>query len=557
MNALREHAWRSSEARETFEKIDDLLRREVLDQQFAGMKAAMESQDPETRQRVKDMLADLNAMLAADARGEDTDQQFNDFMAKHGDFFPEQPESLEELVDALARRAAAAQQLMDSLTPEQQAELQSLMAQAMGDDVDLQSQLAQLNDSLRSARPDLQWGGRQRMRGEGSMGLGDATGALAELAQLSELGDALDGEGPPGWLDQVDDAAVERLLGRQAVDDLAALQRVERELTEQGYLTDDVDGLQLTPKAVRRLGDTALRTVFARLRSSTRGDHDQRDAGAAGDLTGASRPWQFGDEQPLDVVRTVRNALLRQAGHSSRPGEGRAPGSGAVRLDVEDFEVAETERRSSAAVVLAVDLSSSMALRGDWGRAKSMVLALHTLVSTRYPQDHLYVVGFSRYAWELTPTSLVGLGWDAVQGTNLHHALSLAGRFLGKHPDSEPVVIVVTDGEPTAHLEPDGHSLFWYPPLPETIDLTMAEVEKITRRGAAINVFMLDDDPRLVRFVQTLAKRNGGRVVHATGEDVGAFVVEDYLRARRGRGARGVSQRGPLTSRTQRTRREP
>ena len=206
---------------------------------------------------------------------------------------------------------------------------------------------------------------------------------------------------------------------------------------------------------------------------------------------------------------------------------------------MEDFEVAETERRSSAAVVLAVDLSSSMALRGDWGRAKSMVLALHTLVSTRYPQDHLQVVGFSRHAWEMSPTELVGLGWDAVQGTNLQHALSLAGRFLARHPDSEPVVLVVTDGEPTAHLTRDGYAAFDWPPSPETVEATMAEVDRLTRRGAALNVFMLVDEPRLVRFVSAVARRNGGRVVHATGEDVGAYVVEDYLRARRGRRGAG------------------
>ena len=290
---------------------------------------------------------------------------------------------------------------------------------------------------------------------------------------------------------------------------------------------------------MRRLGDTALRQVFARLRAPGRGDHDTPDAGAAGELTGGSRPWRFGDEQPLDVVRTVRNAVLRTASHG-RPGDGPGqPGRTGVRLDVEDFEVAETERRSSAAVVLAVDLSSSMAMRGDWGRAKSMVLALHTLVSTRYPQDHLQVVGFSRHAWELTPTELVGLGWDAVQGTNLQHALSLAGRFLARHPDSEPVVMVVTDGEPTAHLTHDGYAAFDWPPSPETVAATMAEVDRLTRRGAALNVFMLVDEPRLVRFVGAVAQRNGGRVVHASGDDVGAYVVEDYLRARRGRRGAG------------------
>jgi uncharacterized protein with von Willebrand factor type A (vWA) domain len=297
-----------------------------------------------------------------------------------------------------------------------------------------------------------------------------------------------------------------------------------RELERQGYLSREGGRLELTPRAVRRLGATALRRVFADIDARGRGDHDVADAGAAGELTGSSREWRFGDEQPIDVVRTVRNAVLRQG-----------PTGGAVRLSVEDFEVVETERRASACVALLVDLSYSMALRGTWGAAKSTALALHSLVSTRYPQDAIEVIGFSNYARRLPPTELAGLSWDMVQGTNLQHALLLAGRHLAKHPDAEPIVMVVTDGEPTAHLLPNGRSEFSWPPLPETLELTMAEVEKISRRGATINVFMLDDEPTLVRFVEAVARRNGGRVFQPSTERLGEYVVSDYIRARKGR----------------------
>ncbi len=267
--------------------------------------------------------------------------------------------------------------------------------------------------------------------------------------------------------------------------------------------------------------------MFSKLEAGGRGGHDVQDAGAAGETTGASRAWQFGDEQPLDVVRTVRNAVLRSGG--------RAP---SVRLHVEDFEVVETERRTSAAVALLVDLSFSMELRGTWGTAKQTALALHSLVTTKYPQDAIEIIGFSDYAQVLTPEKLAGLDAQRVQGTNLQHALVLAGRHLGKHPDSEPVVLVVTDGEPTAHLTRSGYAEFCWPPLPETLELTMAEVERVTRRGATINVFMLDDEPRLVEFVEHLAARNGGRVFSPDPERLGEYVVSDYLRARRGRRGR-------------------
>ncbi|MCW2723385.1 MAG: putative magnesium-chelatase subunit chlD [Frankiales bacterium] len=523
VQALKPYNWRSPEAKAAYDQIDELLRREVLDSQFKGMKDALENATPEDMQAVKDMLADLNAMLESDARGEHTQQQFDDFMSKHGQFFPSNPQTLEELVDDLARRAAAAQKLMDSLTPQQRQELGELMQGAM--DMDMAAQMAQLGDALRNARPDLPWGGRERMRGEQGLGLGDATSALEELADLDDLETSLAQDYPGASLDDIDEDAVQRALGRGAVDDVAALRRIERELHEQGYLTRDSHGrLELSPRAVRRLGATALRKVFSDLESRGRGGHDMKDAGAAGDITGASRAWEFGDEQPLDVVRTVRNAVLRG-------------GPGPVHLTVEDFEVVETERRTTAAVALLVDLSFSMELRGTWGAAKQTALALHSLVTTKYPQDAIEIIGFSDYAQVLRPEQLAGLDAQRVQGTNLQHALVLAGRHLGKHPDAEPVVLVVTDGEPTAHLTRDGYAEFCWPPLPETLALTMAEVERVTRRGATINVFMLDDEPRLVDFVEHLAARNGGRVFSPDPSRLGEYVVSDYLRARRGRRA--------------------
>jgi uncharacterized protein with von Willebrand factor type A (vWA) domain len=373
------------------------------------------------------------------------------------------------------------------------------------------------------------------MSGEEPLGLGDATTALAELADLAELENALGQDYPGASLDDVDEEAVRRAFGRQAVDDIEALRRIERELERQGYLTRNAGQLELTPKAVRRLGDTALRRIFADLSFGRSGDHDLHDAGQAGELTGTTRSWEFGDEQPLDVPATVRKALLRTAGSGALAPAGGERGGGPprpTRLAASDFEVAETERRSAAVVSLLVDLSYSMQLRGTWAAAKQTALALHALLRSRFPQDAVQVVGFSNYARELRETELAGLGWDMVQGTNLHHALMLAGRHIDRHPEHEPVVLIVTDGEPTAHLQRDGRSWFDWPPSPETVELTLAEVDKMTRRHAALNIFMLADDARLSAFVDNVARRNGGRVLQAAPERLGEYVIRDFLRTR-------------------------
>ena len=523
---LADYQWRSPEAQQAYQQIQELLREQVLDAQFAGMRQAMQNATPEDLERIRQMMAALNDMLDADARGEHTDEDFAAFMAEYGEFFPEQPTNLAELIDALARRAAAAARLMDSLTPEQRDELQNLMAQAM-DQAGLANEMSRLQQGLRSARPDLQWGGRQRMDGENGMSYSDATGALAELADLDQLEELLSQNYPGASLDDIDEEMIQRALGQSAVDDLRQLQRLERELRRQGYLDKGGDGLKLTPRALRRLGATALKRVFDVLESRGRGGHDVRNAGAAGEVTGGSREWQFGDEQPLDVVRTLRNAVHRSA---ELPAAGQP-----LTLQAEDFEVVETERRSSAAVALLVDMSYSMELRGTWGEAKTTALALHSLISNRYPQDAIEIIGFSDYARVMTTGELVEHTFDRVQGTNLQHGLMLARRHLDKHRNAEPVILVITDGEPTAHLARDGFADFAWPPTRETLVATLAEVERCTRRGATINIFMLDDDPRMVDFMQEVGRRNGGRIFLPKAGALGQYVVSDYLRSRGGR----------------------
>jgi uncharacterized protein with von Willebrand factor type A (vWA) domain len=522
VSELSEYNWTSPDARRLYEQILDQLRQEVVEQRFQGMQQAL--RDPQAQAAMREMLHDLNGLLAKHARGENTDDAFAEFMNRHGDFFPEKPANVDELIDALARRAAAGERLMRSLTPQQRAELQDLMAQSLGD---MAGEFAALTDNLRALRPELNWGRGERVRGEGELGYGDAAGALEEIGDLDDLLDQLGQEHPGATLDDVDVETVERQLGRAAADDVRRLRELEQQLRRQGWVTRGADGLTLSPKALRRLGGTALRTVFGQLHAGRRGQHDLRDAGAAGELTGASRRWQYGDEQALDVVRTIGNAVARQA----TGGAAVLP----IGLDVEDFEIAETERRVSAAVALCVDLSFSMMADGRWGPMKQAALALSHLVATRFPQDALQIIGFGRYASTLSQEQLAAVEPDMVQGTNLQHALKLAARHLRRHPGSDPVVLVVTDGEPTAHLLDDGTSYFMWPSTRDTVRATVHEVDQLTRYGAVLNLFMLGEDPGLRRFVDAVARRNGGRVFTPDVDDLGRYVISDYIRARRGR----------------------
>jgi uncharacterized protein with von Willebrand factor type A (vWA) domain len=527
VRALDPYAWRSPEARATYEAITEMLQREVLDAQFAGMKRFLEEGDPEAMAAVKDMLADLNDLLAAHARGEDTTDRFADFMDKHGDLFPENPENVDELIDALARRQAAADRMMASLRPEQREQLGQLMSQALSDP-DLASQMAQLSDNLRALRPGLERGPAQ-MGGEEPLGYSAAVEAVADLADLEALEQQLSQAGGSGSLDAVDVETLEKQLGGEAGADLRALQELERELERQGFVTSGDDGLRLTPRAVRRLGETALKRVFAQIEAHGSGDHDDHRTGSADEPTGLTRPWAFGDDLPLDAVRTVSNAV-RRGGVATTPGT-----TGEARLLVEDFEVVETERRTSAAVALCVDLSFSMVHEGRWGPMKQTALALSHLVQTRFRQDALEIIGFNLHARRLSPVQLADVEPEWVQGTNLQHALMLAGRHLRRHPDAEPVVLVVTDGEPTAHLHPDGTPEFRWPTTRETLRATVAQVDETVRWGAALNLFMLGEDPGLARFVDAVARRAGGRVFTPDIGRLGEYVVADYLRARRGR----------------------
>ncbi|HSO63501.1 MAG TPA: VWA domain-containing protein [Ornithinibacter sp.] len=532
---LADYPWRSSDARERYEQIKDLLGRELLDQRFAGMKQALENATPQDRERVEEMLRDLGGLLAAHARGEDTTEQFRDFMGRHGDFFPERPQTVDELVDALAARAAAAQRMLASMTPEQRAELAELSQKAFGSP-GLMDQLSALDDALRTLRPGEDWDGSEQFGGQQGLGLGDGTGVLQDIAELDALADQLAQAHPGARMDDVDLDALARQVGDEAAVDARALAELEKALRDSGYLTRATDGtLRLSPRAMRELGRALLRDVAGRL-SSRQGARDVRASGAAGEASGATRAWEFGDTEPWDVTRTMTNALTRTAAEG--PG-----GRDGIRLDIRDVEVTETEARTRATVALLVDTSFSMAMDGRWVPMKRTALALHQLVSTRFRGDHLELIAFGRHAEVMEIEQLTALDAMWAKGTNLHHALLLANRHFRRHPHEQPVLLVVTDGEPTSHLEPGGEVFFDYPPHPRTIALTVRELDAAARLGAQTTFFRLGEDAGLARFVDSMARRAGGRVVAPELGDLGAAVVGSYLGSRSPQAAFGGSYR--------------
>ncbi|MFZ7086815.1 hypothetical protein [Curtobacterium sp. RRHDQ10] len=531
VSELNDYRWQSPTAQQDFDKIKDLLGREMLDQRFAGMKQALEGATDADRAAINGMLQDLNELLDAHRAGTDTQEQFDDFMEKHGEFFPEGPANVDELIDALAERSAAAQRMRNSMTREQRDELDALAQQAFGSP-DLMSSLGQLDQTLRELRPGQDWGGSESMGGEQGLGLGDGTGVFQDIADLDALAEQLAQATPGSQLDDLDLDALAKQLGDQAAVDARTLQQLEKALRDTGAVRRSADGqLKLTPKAMRQLGKSLLRDVAEKM-SGRQGARELRAAGAAGELSGATREWAFGDTEPWDVTRSITNAIVRTAGAGGQT-------AGGVRVEIRDVEVQETEARTQACVALLVDTSFSMAMEDRWVPMKRTALALHTLITSRFRGDELQLIEFGRSASVMDIEQLVGLDaqWD--KGTNLHHALLLANRHFRKHPNAQPVLLIVTDGEPTSHIESDGEVFFSYPPHPLTIAHAIRELDTSMRLGAHTSFFRLGDDPGLARFIDGMARRVGGTVVAPEADDLGAAVVGSYLGSRRGGAAFG------------------
>jgi len=515
---LREYDFLEPDARARFEELVERLGKQVLDQFVGGMSDAIRSTTPEDLAANREMVRDLNELIRERIGGREPDVR--DFLAKHGRFFPG-AQSFDDIIDQLARRMAAMQSLMRSMSPEQRAELESMMEALLRDDR-LLLDLAELASNLDLLMPG-GLGDRVRFEGDESLTLDGALAQIARLQAMERLEDALTDVDAPGDLADIDRDQVRELLGDDAVRDLDVLDDLARRLEEAGYLTRDGDHLELTPRGSRKIGQKVLDDLFARLQRDAFGGHRLDRGGRGGEREETTKPFEFGDPFHLDLRGTLANALAREENAPVRRG------ARGVRLTAADFEVYRTEQLTRTATVLLVDMSRSMLLRGCFLAAKKVAVALDTLIRTQYPRDHLTVIGFAYYAREIRPGALAELSWHGYEyGTNLQHGLLLARRILAREASANKEIVVITDGEPTAHFE-DGQVEFSYPPTRRTITETLREVQRCTKEGITINTFMLERSRALAEFVAHMTKLNRGRAFYATPERLGEYVLVDFV----------------------------
>ena len=510
---LQHYDFESSSAQQRFESLMDKLREQLMQQQLDQMSSAVQNMSPEQMARTKDMMAGLNEMLERRKNGEDP--QFEQFMEKFGDFFPENPQSLDELLEHMAQRMAMAQAMLNSMTPEQRAQLQQLSEQLL-EDMDLRWQMDQLSQNLQGMFPQAGWNKEYDFSGQEPMGFQQAMQSMQDLSDLDQLENLMKNASNPASLAEADMDKVRDLLGDDAAKSLDQLSKLTKMMQDAGLIDQREGRMQLTPRAIRKLGANALRELFGKLRKDMVGQHKIDATGIGHERANDTKPYEFGDPFRLDLHGTLRNALRRN-------------GSGLpIGLSPEDFEIERTEHSTRSSTVLLLDLSLSMPMRDNFLPAKKVAMALHHLISSQFPRDYLGVVGFGEIARELKPESIPEVSWDFAYGTNMHHAFTLARKMLSRQTGTKQI-IMITDGEPTAHIMPSGEIFFNYPPVHETVEATLREVKRRTKEQIRINTFMLDADNGLRRFIEQLTKINKGKAFFTTPDNLGDYVLVDFL----------------------------
>ena len=523
MQQLEKYEFLNPDAQRKYLELLNQLRKAMTQTFFKDIENMVNKMSPGDIERMKDMLKDLNELLRKKAQGVDPDvlqSHFRDFMDKFGDMFGDQPpQSLDELLEQMGQQMAATQSLLNSLTPDQRAQLQSLLADRFGDR-ELEAEMQRLAQAMAAANPRA---GRYRFGGQEDIDLEAAMRLMGDMRQLDELINQVQTAERSGDLDRIDRDLLKELLDDDAADNLDDLKKLLEALEQAGYIRPAGDKWELTPRGSRMIGQKALGEIYARLRRQSLGNHALPEEGRFGERLEQTKPHEFGDPFHLHMPRTIRNAIDRDGP--------RTP----VRLQHQDFEIYRSELITSTATAMLVDLSWSMALRGSFQAAKKVALALHNLITSRFPKDSFYIIGFAAYAKQLKPHDLPFLQWDEyVLGTNMQHALLLAERLLAKHNAGSKQIIMISDGEPTAHLE-NGQARFAYPPTTATYRATLRAVKKCTQKSIAINTFMLDADYELKAFMDAIARINGGRVFYTSPEKLGEYILVDYVQGKRKR----------------------
>jgi uncharacterized protein with von Willebrand factor type A (vWA) domain len=517
---LQQYEFLSPAARQKFNDLLEMLQQQVMQQTFQGMKQALGDMSPEDLAQMRQMMSELNDMIEADQRGEQTN--FEQFMHRWGHFFGPDVKSLDDLIERMRQQMAAMNQLMESMSPEQRQQLQEMM-EAIARDPGLQEQMARLAENLGQMMP--QQGGERRpyqFSGDESITLNEAVRLMDRLNDYDELEREL--KDVRDWQDfaNLDGDKISDLLDEESREQMQQLSQIAQMLEDAGYVRKNKRGYELTPQGVRKIGEKALTDIFQELKKDKVGQHELHHIGQTGERIDVSKPYEFGDPFLLDLPKTVMNAVQREGAGSP------------VSLEPGDFEIYRTEFVTRSATVLMIDMSRSMFYNQYFPAAKRIALALDSLIRSKYPRDTLKVIGFSYIAQPLKPADLPGLTWNEYEvGTNMQHGFRMAQEMLAKEHASNKQIIIITDGEPTAHVERSGEVFFSWPPTPQTWDATLKEVVRCTRDGIKINTFMLERSSYLMKFVNDLSKINGGRVFFASPDHLGEYVLVDYVANKR------------------------
>lgn len=551
---LRHYDFLDPQAAQAFQELLEELQQRAMQSQLNGTQASSESSAADTAQGQRDMYQDLNQQLREKLQGRQGDfQQFKD---QHPQFPSAQEETIEELIQQLQQQLQQWRSLLESLSESVRRDLEQLMDTTL--DADLQAQRAELQELLDQLAEKKLTPQRYRFKGREEISIEQAQELMEQLQQLEALEKQLEGVRWDGDPQQVDAEKLRDLLGDEAFQSVQNMKDIASELEAAGYIMKTKDGLQLTPLAMRKIGQKALRDIFSFIKRDRFGQHDTRQRGGVGMPTEDTKTYEFGDPFLLDLSATVFNAV-------SHEGTGTP-----VSLHIDDFVVRRQEFLSHTSTVILIDMSGSMAWNNCFYAAKKVALALDNLVRSTFPRDTLQIVGFYTAAEEMKPADLpyvkpksfgynaslysdyydmlmgyidVQLDYrDVVRGrtnvpqgfTNMQQGLRMAEQMLSKRPSPNKQIILITDGQPTAHCEGDRLYL-QYPPSQRTITATLQEVKRCTVKGIAINTFMLAKSYYLERFVDQMTKINRGRAFYTTPEQLGEYLVVDYLVKKRRR----------------------
>ena len=518
---LMDYEFMDDEARQEFQELLDMLRQKMLEPYARDLREQLQGMSPDEMEALKEMLRDMNDMLEQQRMGMNPDYQ--DFMQQYGQYFPGAPDNLEDFIEQLQRQIAQMQSLMHSLSPETRQSLEDLMESRLLDD-ELRMEMAQLAANLETLFPSDELSGLYPFQGEEQVSWDEAMKLMEKLQSIEDLERQVQRARASRGLEGIDAKKLREVLGEDAEKEVEALRELVRELEEAGYIRRNKRGhMELSPKGLRRIGQKALKDIFSQLKKDKHGSHDVRARGVGLEDMEETKAYEFGDSFNLDLSRTVLNAVER--------GGTRIP----VKLSLDDLEVYRPEHLTRSATVLLLDQSRSMDMSGAFFGAKKVALALHSLISSQFPKDDLYIIGFSLMAKEIKPYDLPEVGAsESAPGTNMHHALMLARRLLAKRKCENKQIIMITDGEPTAHME-DGLPFFWWPPSLETVRATLQEVKRCTRDRITIDIFMLDTSYYLIDFVGQMTKINKGRAFYTTPERLGEYILVDYVKNKRTR----------------------